>query len=144
MVTERRDIEGVKLANEEMIRRNLALNFFTWDDKYEWMVEERARMAKAKEFDDFAYAVVRSVHGMLDQPTTKKLDKITQPTLIIYGKQDGLIPNPYLHPGFPSDVFEGAAKKIPNCTLVEIPNAGHMVQIEQSELVNKAILDFCK
>lgn len=137
-------VEGVKLTNEEAIRRNLALNFYTWDDRLEWMVEERTRMAKAKEFDDFAYAVVRSVHGMLEQPTSKKLEKISRPTLIAYGKYDGLIPNPYLHPGFPSDVFEAGAKRIPNCTLVEIPAAGHMVQIEQSELVNKTILDFCK
>lgn len=137
-------MEGVKTTNEEAIRRNLALNFYTWDDKWEWMVEERARMAKAKEFEDFAYAVVRSVNGMLDQPTSKKLEKINQPTMIVYGKQDGLIPNPYLHPGFSSDVFEQGAKKILGCQLVEIPDAGHMVQIEQSEKVNQAIIDFCR
>ncbi len=137
-------VEGVKLTNEEAIRRNLALNFYTWNNDLEWMVEERTRMAKAKEFDEFAYAVVRSVHGMLDQPTSKKLDKIIHPTLIVYGKQDGLIPNPYLHPGFPSDVFEGGSKNIRNCKLVEIPDAGHLVQIEQSGLVNAAIVEFLK
>jgi pimeloyl-ACP methyl ester carboxylesterase len=137
-------MDYVKITNEEGIRRNLALNFYTWDEKWEWMVEERARMAKAKEFDDFAYAVVRSVHGMLVQPTSKKLENISQPTLIAYGKHDGLIPNPYLHPGFTADVFEVGAKRIPNCRLVEIPDAGHMVQIEQSEMVNRTIDEFCK
>lgn len=62
-------------------------------------------MAKAKDFDYFARAVTRSVAGMIDEPTWNKLNKISHPTLIIYGDKDGLIPNPYLHPGFPKDVF---------------------------------------
>jgi pimeloyl-ACP methyl ester carboxylesterase len=41
---------------------------------------------------------------MLDEPTYSKLGKISVPTLIVYGKYDGLIPNAYLHPGFPSEL----------------------------------------
>ena len=135
-------VAGVKKTSEEGIRRNLSMNFFTWTDKWEWMVEERVRMAKAKEFDDFSYTVVRSVNGMLDEPTWDKLDKITVPTLVIYGRYDGLIPNPYLNPGTTDDVFKSGAKVIPNCTLHQIDNCGHMLQIEHLEEFNTTVLDY--
>lgn len=135
-------VSGVKKTTEEGIRRNLSMNFYSWSDKFEWMVEERVRMAKAKEFDDFSYTVVRSVNGMLDEPTWDKLDKISVPTLVVFGKYDGLIPNPYLNPGRTSDVFESGAKTIPNCTLHQIDNCGHMLQIEKPEEFNETVLNF--
>lgn len=137
-------VSGVKKTSEEGIRRNLAMNFYKWSDKWEWMVEERVRMAKAKEFDDFSYAVVRSVNGMLDEPTWDKLNKVSVPTLVIFGKYDGLIPNPYLNPGRTSDVFDSGAKTIPNCTLHQMDNCGHMLQIEKQEEFNETVLDFLK
>ena len=137
-------VSGVKKTNEEGVRRNLAANFYTWNPKWEWMVEERVRMAKAKDFDDFAYAVVRSVNGMLDEPTSGLLQNIKTPTLIVYGRYDGLIPNPYLHPGFPNDVFQKGHKLIPNSQLVEINNAGHMLIIEQPEAYNRTVMEFVK
>ena len=135
-------MKGVKSTTEEGIRRNLAMNFYSWDDKWEWMVEERVRMRKATDFDEFAYTVVRCVNGMLDEPTFDKLSMIKTPTLVVYGKYDGLIPNPYLNPGFTSDVFEKGIKDIKDAKLVEIDNAGHMIQIEKADEFNNAVLDF--
>lgn len=137
-------IEGVKTTNEEGIRRNLASNFYNWRDDLEWMVEERARMAKAVEFDDFAYTVTRSVTAMVDQPTVKKLDKITLPVTIIHGEFDGLIPNPYLHPGVTHDVYLKAVGHLPNYKIVTIPDAGHMIQIEKSAEFDAAVLNALK
>ncbi|MFO7446697.1 MAG: alpha/beta fold hydrolase [Ignavibacteriaceae bacterium] len=135
-------VEGVKKTTEDGIRRNLAANFYTWNDKREWMVEERVRMSKAEEFDEFAYAVVRSVNGMLDEPTFNKVGSITVPTLIIYGENDGLIPNPYLNPGFTKDVMQKGHTQIKNSELVEIPGTGHMLQIEKPEIFNNAVIEF--
>ncbi|MGE5679659.1 MAG: alpha/beta fold hydrolase [Bacillota bacterium] len=135
-------VSGVKNTTEEGIRRNLATNFYSWDPKWEWMVEERTRMAKAKEFDEFAYTVVRCVNGMLDEPTYDKLQGIKTPTLIVYGRYDGLIPNPYLHPGFPSDVFETGHQKIAGSQIHQIDNAGHMLMIEQPGEFTKTVTDF--
>jgi pimeloyl-ACP methyl ester carboxylesterase len=135
-------VRGIEATDEEGIRRNLALNFANWSDRFEWMVEERARMAKAPDFDQFAYATVQSVRAMLDEPTTDLLPRLTQPTLLVFGESDGLIPNPYLHPGFPRDVFEAGAEAIPRATLVPIPDAGHLVMIERPEAFNRAVLDF--
>lgn len=135
---------GVKTTTEEGIRRNLSNNFYNWSDKWEWMVEERVRMRKAKDFDEFTYTVDRCVDAMLDEPTFNKLSGIKTPTLIIHGKYDGLIPNPYLNPGFPSDVFSRGEKEIPNAKRVEIDCAGHMIMMEKPEEFNNEVISFLK
>ncbi len=133
-------IDFVKKTPEDRVRGNLAMNFYSYDDKFEWMVEERARMAKAKDFEDFCYAVIRSVHGMIDEPTTKRLKDISVPTHIIFGENDGLIPNPILHGGSSGEVAKIAKEANPKITVTFIPHAGHMVQMEKAEEVNAAIL----
>ena len=135
-------IDFVKKTPEDRIRTNLAMNFYEYNDSFEWMVEERVRMAKAADFEDFCYAVVRSVHGMLDEPTTKRLKEITVPTHLIFGENDGLIPNPILHGGRSADVAKIGTDAIPNVTLTMIPHAGHMLQLERSEEFNTAVLGF--
>jgi pimeloyl-ACP methyl ester carboxylesterase len=120
------------------------MNFYNWRTEWEWMVEERARIARAPDFAQFANAVVRSVGAMLDEPTSDRLGDITQPVLIVYGEHDGLIPNPYLHPGRPSGVFEPGARKFSSARVVRIPGAGHMVHVEQAGRVNAAILEFLR
>lgn len=134
----------IKLTSEEGIRRNLSNNFYNWNDKWEWMVEERVRMRKAADFDEFTYTVVRCVNGMLDEPTFDKLSLIKTPTLVVYGKYDGLIPNPYLNPGKTSDVYESRIQQINNAKLVELDNAGHMIQIEKADEFNQAVINFLK
>jgi pimeloyl-ACP methyl ester carboxylesterase len=120
------------------------MNFYNYNEQYEWMVEERARMAKGRDFEDFCYAVVRSVHGMLDEPTTKRLSSISVPTHLIFGENDGLIPNPILHGGSSSDVAKIGTDAIPNVTLNFIPAAGHMLQIEKPAEFNAIIRDLVK
>lgn len=137
-------VKSVKSTNEEGVRRNLSNNFYNWRDELEWMVEERVRMSKAKDFDKFARAVSRSVKAMIDETTTNLLNKIKVPVLIIYGKYDGLIPNPYLHPGFPEDVFKIGKSKIPYAELKEIDNCGHMIMMEKPQEFNQSIIDFLK
>lgn len=136
--------KGVRLNPEDGIRRNLTGNFYSWDDKWEWMVEERARNAKATDMNEFTYTVLKCIGAMLDEPTWNKLQGIKIPTLIVYGKQDGLIPNPYLNPGFPADIFKSGAAKIANSKLVEIDECGHMLIIEKPAEFTKAVLEFVK
>ncbi|MBK8660482.1 MAG: hypothetical protein IPN18_01125 [Ignavibacteriales bacterium] len=96
------------------------MNFYNWDDKWEWMVEERVRMAKGAEMREFSYAVVKCVSAMLDEPTYNSIAGIQVPTLILYGKYDGLIPNMYLNPGFPSDVFIQELRRLKTVNLLRL------------------------
>ncbi len=133
--------KGIANATEPQVRANLSINFYKWNSKWEWMVEERVRMAKTDEMKEFAYTVEQSIKAMIAEPTTDYLENISHPTTIIYGKYDGLIPNRYLNPGFPADIFEMGDRLIPNSKLVEINNGGHMIMIEQANEFNKAILN---
>ena len=135
-------INGVMSTPEDAIRRNLSGNFYRFSSKWEWMVEERTRMAKAAEMREFAYTVTRSVDAMLDEPTTDLLPDLRVPVLIVHGRYDGLIPNPYLNPGRPADVFRAGQQAIAGSVLVEIDKAGHMLQIEQPEAFNQAIRNY--
>lgn len=137
-------MKAVKSTTEEGIRRNLSNNFYSWKDEWEWMVEERVRMRKAADFDEFAYTVVRCVNAMLDEPTFDKLNKIKTSTLVIYGKYDGLIPNPYLNPGFTADVFNNGIGQISSLKLIEFDNTGHMIMIEKADEFNNALINFLK
>jgi pimeloyl-ACP methyl ester carboxylesterase len=134
-------IDWVKKTPEDRIRANIAMNFSSYSDRFEWMVEERARMAYAKDFEDFCYAVVRSVYGMIDEPTTKRLPEITVETHIVFGKQDGLIPNPILHGGSSKEIGEMGKSLIPGSTLTFIDGAGHMLQMEKPNEFNLFIID---
>lgn len=132
----------IRKTPEVTIRANLAANLYTFDERFEWMVEERSRIVKTDEFDNFAYAVVRSVHAMVDEPTDETLGKINVPTLIIFGEADGLIPNPVLHGGTSRSIGEKGVRELPNAKLVVIPDAGHISMADQPEAYNKAVMDF--
>ncbi|MFA6541027.1 MAG: alpha/beta hydrolase [Bacteroidota bacterium] len=137
-------IDFVKKTPEDRIRANLAANFYNYDDKFEWMVEERARMAKTSDFDEFCYAVIRSVAGMIDEPTTSRLKDLTIPTHIIFGRNDGLIPNPILHGGSSTAIGKIAKNGIPHATLTFIEDAGHMVMMEKPDEFNSIVLQLVK
>jgi pimeloyl-ACP methyl ester carboxylesterase len=75
------------------------------------------------------------------------LAKIKTPTLFIFGKNDALIPNKYLHPLLSIDELTKSAKaSINNSKLVVIEEVGHFLQFEKPAETNKAILEFlsCK
>lgn len=136
--------DDIILSSEEVVRTNLNRNFYRWDERYEWMVEERMRMAKAQEMPAFAHAVVQSVAAMVDEPTTARIPEVQTETLIVYGDSDGLIPNPFLHPGFTREVFMHAKEVMPNAELYEIKDCGHMLQIEKPMEFVKAVHSFVR
>ncbi|MCB2205593.1 alpha/beta hydrolase [bacterium] len=133
--------EFVMATDEAAIRANLASNFSCWRDELEWMVEERVRMAKVPEFERFAYAVSRCVAAMIDEPVWKDLEKLTVPILVVGGENDNLIPNPYLHGGYTADVFRDGVARMPDARLEMVSHAGHMLQIDKPEVINRLIIN---
>jgi pimeloyl-ACP methyl ester carboxylesterase len=136
--------EGVKNTSAEDIQTNLAVNFYNMPQDAEFMITDRIIMRDAADFDHYCYAVVQSVNGMVDEPLLDLLPQIKQPTLIIFGEKDNLIPNRYLNPGKTCKVAQVGKDKIPNSKLVMVPKAGHFVQFEKPLEVNTAISTFLK
>ena len=134
----------VRSADEQAIWGNIRYNNFSrWQDRHAWLVEERVRTAKSDAFSAYAYANVRSVHGLLDNDFVRQnLHRVSVPTLIVYGEDDRLIPNPYLHGGRARDVMIYGATHIRDVLLFPLPGCGHMVQMDCSSRFNGATLAF--
>ena len=118
-------------------------NFYRWRSNLEWLIEERLRTSKNPEFGQYAYANVRSVHGLADNDFVRgSLQHVKAPTLIIHGDRDRLIPNPYLHGGDTRDIMEYGHAKISGSKLTTLANCGHTVQMDCWEDYNSAVLAF--
>lgn len=135
-------VDGVRLTTPEAIQNNLASNFFRQPKDADFMVSERMEMRSADDFIPYCYAVVQSVHGMVDNPVIDYLQDIKVPTLILFGENDNLIPNRYLNPGRTIDIANYGASKIKNSKLVMLPKTGHFLMFEKPDVFNKETSEF--
>lgn len=137
--TESRSLE----AREEEIRANFqALVFNRMDAGVERLIEERVRMMKTDAFRGTSVAVSRCIAGMIDYPVINRLADIDVPTLIVYGTQDHMIPNPVFTGGATRSIAEAGHKAIPNSQLVMIAEGGHTVHHDYPELFNTSVSKF--
>lgn len=137
--------EAIAATSDEQILENLKLNFVTLPEAAKYMHQDRVKMKQASDFAQYAKAVSDNVRGMLEAPVYERLGELKQPTLLLFGKQDRLIPNAFLHPNLTTEqVAQEGAKRIPNATLTLIDEAGHFVGFEKATAVNQAIQAFLK
>ena len=130
-------------VSDDQVRLNYEINFFKMPADTEIMIQDRIRMKGWKNFNNYSKIVSNSLCGMLDYPVFDKLNLITQPTLILFGKNDKLIPNSYLHKNLtPEKVAHGGASQIPDSKLIMIPNCGHFLQFEKPEEFSNAVVDW--
>ncbi|MCF7826811.1 MAG: alpha/beta hydrolase [Candidatus Marinimicrobia bacterium] len=125
------------------IAQNVSINFYNFPQDAAWMITDRIQLRGATDFYNYCFAVSKNVEGMLRGIVWDKLDQIQQPTLVLFGANDALIPNRFLHPGWTKDIAE-IAKQIPTCQLVVIPKCGHFVQLDAAQRCNQEMLDFLK
>ncbi|MEZ4647258.1 MAG: alpha/beta fold hydrolase [Candidatus Eisenbacteria bacterium] len=135
-------VDLVKETTIQGIAENLNANFHRTPPEAEFMITDRIQIRGADGFEDYCYAVTRNVAAMIDEPVAKRLDDIEQPTLVIFGENDGLIPNPYLHGGYSADVAHLGVEALPHAQLVLIPDCGHFAQFEKPVEVNSAVTGF--
>lgn len=82
------------------------------------------------------------IGAMLAYPTHDYLHKVQQPTLLVFGEADVLIPNRLFHGRNTRKIAEDGAAAIPNCEMVIFENCGHYLQREQPERFNLALYKF--
>jgi pimeloyl-ACP methyl ester carboxylesterase len=130
-------------ATEAELRATFTtLVFNRHDDGVERLLEERVRMSRTRAFQGTSVAVARSVAGMLDHPVWPRLGQIEAPTLIVYGTDDRMIPNPVFTGGSTRAIAEAGQRAIPHSELVLIPGAGHTVQHDAPDDFNRAVEEF--
>ncbi len=126
------------------IDTNLRYNFYETPKDAEFLITERIQLRGASDFENYCYAVSKNVQAMIDGYVYDRLDQIKQATLVLWGENDQLIPNRFLHAGWTKDVAEIGQKEIANNRTVMFPKCGHFVQFEKAQETNQAILNFLK
>ncbi len=130
-------------ATEEELRATFStLVFNRMDDGAERLLEERVRVRDTAAFKGTSVAVARSVAGMIDHPVVDRLSQVQAPTLIVYGTDDHMIPNPVFTGGSTRRIAQQGQAAIPGSTLRMIDGAGHTVQHDAPEAFNEALRTF--
>ena len=132
-----------KKQNEEVIRNNFKLNFVVQPNDVEQLIEDRLRMKNCSDFNLYCETVSASVKGMLVHPVKDSIPYLKIPVLIVFGANDMLIPNRYLHAAAKTEeLARQSAAIIPNGKFELIEKAGHMVQFEKNKEINTLIKNF--
>jgi len=135
--------EGIVNTSDEQVRKNTALNFASWRDEYEWLIEQRHALSEREDFEAYAEANARSVAGMLESDERDRFDEISVPALVLFGAGDRLIPNQYLHGDMTTaDVAERAESVLPNATVRLVDDAGHLLMLERPAAFREALRSF--
>jgi pimeloyl-ACP methyl ester carboxylesterase len=101
------------------------------------------RMAIFKdEATAFGKMTLRSVEAMLLESVNHVLDGITQPCLMLVGKEDKVSPYQYLRGEDFVHIVKREAEKLPNGKLIVFSPCGHFVQYQRPKAFNKAVLEF--
>ena len=133
----------IKALSENRIINNFKLNFFNMPDDARFMIDDRLRMRQTAAYDHFCNMTPQCVASMLDEPIFEYLTHLRRETLVLFGLQDALIPNRFLHGQKDPELIAKAGQRcIPNSRLVLLPNCGHFVQWECAQEVNTEIARF--
>lgn len=134
---------SVQNTTDKAVQTTFKTTFYDFSNEAQFMIDDRLAIRDAPNFDQYARAYAQSVQAMLDGPVFSELHTIEKPTLIVFGRQDALIPNKQLHPQLtPKKVAESGHSEMPNSTLHMIDEAGHFVHFEQAKKVNDIISKF--
>jgi pimeloyl-ACP methyl ester carboxylesterase len=125
------------------ISRSYQLNFYKMTGEVQKLVDQRIKLKSCVDFIKYTEAVSNGVKGMLAQPVHNSLQKIHQKVLLVYGANDALIPNRFLHPQLKlEDLLKDFLLLVPNAVVKTIPEAGHLVQYEKPLELNQLIKNF--
>lgn len=132
----------LKAGALDHLLHNFENNFYRSRPEAKRLLDPELLAGDQKELERYSELMSACVQAMLDETVHERLHRLTMPVTMIFGENDFLIPNKLIHPGLTTRALaEAAVKKIPNGKLFLLPQAGHFVNWETAEEVNKIILD---
>lgn len=133
----------VKATPDAQIVRNFEMNFHDMPEDARFMIDDRMELKASPAYEAYCEMIPQCVNAMLTEPVFDRLPEIQLPTLVIFGENDALIPNRFLHPGLSvKEVAEAGVGQFSQAQLAILSSAGHFVQWEQSTELNKLIVAF--
>lgn len=124
------------------LRKVIYSSVFRNAEQTDPMIDDLVQIMKSNSITHYRRMIEACIDGMLNEEVFDKLKLIQQPTLVMYGERDALIPNRLIHPVTTRHVAEDGAAQIPNGKLILIPDCGHFLQWEKADYVNKEIERF--
>lgn len=138
-------------ATEEGIRNYHKTYYVQWKPEYEEYVTVAVRVKESGEFPRLAMSSALTYQMIYEQPVCHEFTNIKAKTLLVIGQSDRtvvgkarvkkeLLANIGQYP----ELGKKTARLIPNSTLVEIPNVGHIPHFEAAEIFYRELLSFMK
>ncbi|QDA58774.1 alpha/beta fold hydrolase [Hymenobacter jejuensis] len=138
-------VSSIEKTPEAQVRMNFKYNFYAMPTDVELWIKERLAMMACDDFKQYAQTVVNSMSGMLDGPVFDRLSQVQQPTLVVFGAEDFLIPNRALHPTLTTAMVAAAGVgKLPHAEQVLLPQAGHFAHYEKAPEFNQKVREFIR
>ncbi len=138
-------------ATPESIKEYQRVNYFggAWRPEYDALTEMLAGWTRHPEYRRVAWDAALTSDMIFTQPVVHEFERIKTPTLLIIGQRDRTAVGKDRVPkevaatmgDYPS-LGRAAARRIPGARLVEIPEAGHIPQVESFPKYVRALLDF--
>ena len=131
----------------------MKVNYFAgqWRPEYERLIEIPMGWMKSYDYTRTAWIAALTTEMLVTEPVVYELNRIRVPTLLVIGQRDRTAIGKPWSPAVVSDrlgdyavLGKRAQKLIPGSTLVEIPGAGHLPQVENFTAVRDAILKHLK
>ena len=129
-------------SDEHSLRHTIESSFYGHHNQGESIITELTAIMKTYKASYYRRMLEESIKSMLDESVIGELGQIQQPTLVIFGKQDALIPNKLIHHTTTEKIAGDAVKKMPYATLEMLASCGHFVQWEKADEVNGLIIRF--
>ncbi len=129
-------------SDENGLRQAIGHSFYGMQSQGDGIIKELTDIMKTYSLNVYRNMVDRSIKSMLDNTVFHQLDKIKVPVLMIFGKQDALIPNKLIHHYSTEKLGNDAVNKMKQASLAIVPDCGHFVQIEKADDVNRLIVQF--
>jgi pimeloyl-ACP methyl ester carboxylesterase len=136
-------------ATEEGIRKYIHSYFVTWKPEYEEYGTVAVRMRLSGEYPRQALSSALTYQMIYEQPVCHEFQNIRARTLLIIGQSDRTVVGKarmrkelLSQAGNYPELGRRTAKLIPNSTLVEIQDAGHLPRFEKPERYYQELLRF--
>lgn len=118
-------------ADVNQIVNTYAQHFSMHADRVREMADDHI-LQSTERFSVFYEMIIASIKGMLKEPVFNFLPHLHQPVLLLYGENDRLIPNKWVHSTMTIQQIEEIAKKrIVHLKSNLIPLCGHYLPFEQ-------------
>lgn len=126
-------------SNIQAIQQLVHASFYHFPEDALLLEDELIQIMKAQPGGHYREMCHRSIAAMLHEPVFDRLPEIQQQTLVIFGENDRLIPNTFLHPVSTKKIAEQGTAQMPHAQLQLIAQAGHFVQWEKAADLNKLL-----